>query len=75
MLDYVTFLTTKQIRQLLYSRDPEFFRDRKASVRTLDQLIVTGIKRREKIFLKDDSQTRAFLEWFEPVFLKDLGHI
>ena len=75
VLGYVTFLTAKQLRESLDRRDPEFFRDRNALVRKLDELIADGIERRGAMFPNDDAQTRAFLDWFEPVFLNDLGHL
>ena len=75
VLGYVTFLTAKQLRDALYKRDRQFFRDRKPLVRQLDRLIAAGVKRRDEIFLSNDAQAGAFLEWFEPVFLKDLGHL
>ena len=75
VLGYVTFLTAKQLRDALYKRDRRFFRDRKPLVRKLDRLIAAGVKRRDEIFLSNDAQAGAFLEWFEPVFLKDLGHL
>ena len=72
--DYVTFLTAKQIRASLARLNPQFFRVRRSRVRRLDRLIAKGIKRRTTIFPRDDERSRAFLDWFEPVFLKDLGH-
>lgn len=75
VLGYVTFLTAKQVRNSLRKRDPQFFRDRRSLVRRLDRLIAEGIKRRDGIFSGEDSQAREFLKWFEPVFLKDLGHL
>ena len=75
VLGYVTFLTAKQLRDSLARRDWEFFRGRKPLVRKLDRLIAAGIGRRDTILPIDDAQSRAFLEWFEPVFLKDLGHL
>ena len=75
VLGYVTFLTAKQLRALIAERHRTFFRDRGPQVRRLDRLIATGIKRREGIFAPEDAQARAFLAWFEPVFLKDLGHL
>ncbi len=75
ILAYVTFLTAKQVRNSLRKRDPQFFRDRRSLVRKLDRLIAEGIKRRDRIFPGEDVQSSAFIEWFEPVFLKDLGHL
>ena len=75
VLGYVTFLTARQLRASLARRNRKFFRDRGPQVRHLDRLIATGIKRRDGIFAPEDAQARAFLEWFEPVFLKDLGHL
>ena len=75
VLGYVTFLTAKQLRESLDGRDPEFFRDRSSLVRKLDDLIAAGIERRGAMFPNADAQTRAFLDWFEPVFLNDLGHL
>ena len=75
VLGYVTFLTAKQIRDSLHERAPDFFRDRKYRVRKLDRLIAEGIERRDRIFPDDGAEARAFLEWFEPAFLKDLGHL
>ena len=72
--DYVTFLTAKQIRASLARLNPRFFRVRRSRVRRLDRLIAKGIKRRATIFPGDHECSRAFLDWFEPVFLKDLGH-
>ena len=72
---YVTFLTAKQVRDSLGRQNRCFFRERRSQVRKLDRLIATGIERRGAIFPQDDAQSRAFLEWFEPVFLKDLGHL
>ena len=75
VLDYVTFLTAKQLRDSLRKHAPQFFRDRKSLLRKLDRLIAKGIERRVRVFRSDDPRARAFLEWFEPVFLKDLGHL
>ena len=75
VLGYVIFLTAKQLRDSLDKRYRQFFRDRKPLVRELDRLIAAGVERRNEIFLSDDAPNRAFLEWFEPVFLKDLGHL
>ena len=75
VLGYVTFLTAKQLRESLDRLDPEFFRDRNSLVRKLDELIADGFERRGAMFPNDDAQTRAFLDWFEPVFLNDLGHL
>ena len=75
VLGYVTFLTAKQLRDSLEEHDRQFFQDRKRLVRKLDRLIATGVQRRGKIFPDDDAKSSAFLKWFEPVFLKDLGHL
>lgn len=75
VLGYVTFLTARQLREFLAKRDPQFFRERRSLVRKLDRLIATGIERRGAMFPNDDSQTRAFLDWFETVFLNDLGNL
>ena len=75
VLGYVTFLTARQLRESLGRHDPQFFRDRSSLVRKLDQRIAAGIERRGAMFPSDDAETRAFLDWFEPVFLKELGHL
>ncbi len=75
VLRYVTFLTAKQLRRSLDKRHRQFLRDRKLLVRELDRLIAAGVNRRDELFTHDEDQTRAFLEWFEPVFLKDLGRL
>ena len=75
VLGYVTFLTAKQLRESLDGRYSEFFRARCSLVRKLDDLIAAGIERRGAIFPNDDVQTRKFLDWFEPAFLNDLGHL
>ena len=75
VLGYVTFLTAKQLRRSLDKRHRQFLRDRRPLVRELDKLIADGIERRDELFPHDDEQARAFLEWFEPVFLKDLGRL
>ena len=75
VLGYVTFLTARQLRESLDRCEPQFFRDRSSLVRKLDRLIATGLERRGAMFPNDDAQTRAFLDWFEPVFLNDLGHL
>lgn len=75
VLGYVTFLTARQLRDSLGRRDRQFFRDRSSLVRNLDRLIAAGIERRGAIFPNDDAQTREFLDWFEPVFLNDLGRL
>ena len=75
VLGYVTFLTARQLRESLDRRKPQFFRDRRSLVRKLDRLIATGLERRGAMFPNDDAQTRAFLDWFEPAFLNDLGHL
>ena len=59
----------------LAKRHRQFFRDHRPQVRNLGRLIATGIERRDDIFTPGDAEARAFLEWFEPVFLKDLGHL
>lgn len=71
---YVTFLTAKQLRRSLDKRHRQFLRDRKPLVREFDGLIAAGIERRDELFPHDEEKT-AFLEWFEPVFLKDLGRL
>ena len=75
VLGYVTFLTAKQVRDSLHERDPDFFRGRKSQVQKLDRLIAEGIARRHRIFPGGGTEDRAFLKWFEPAFLKDLGHL
>ena len=75
ILDYVTFLTARQIRDSLENVDGQFFRDRLARVRELDGLIARGIEGRDSIFPDDDTRAREFLAWFEPAFLKDLGEM
>ena len=75
VIGYVTFLTAKQIRDSLHRHDRSFFRERRSQVRKLDRLIAAGIERRGAIFPRDDAQSGAFLEWFEPVFLSDLGRL
>ena len=74
VLGYVTFLTAKQMRDSLAKYDPQFFRDRRSLTRKLDGLIAEGIERRDRIFRPEATQAREFLEWFEPVFLKNLAH-
>ena len=73
VLGYVTFLTAQQIRARLYKEHDQFFEDRTTRVQNLDRLIRKGLKRRSEIFSGDDSQAEAFLNWFEPVFLVNLG--
>ncbi|MCY3769380.1 MAG: hypothetical protein OXG56_08470 [Gammaproteobacteria bacterium] len=75
VLDYVQFLTAKQVLDSLRTHDPQFFRNRKLLVEKLDRLIEEGIQRRNRIFPDKDTRTSEFLKWFEPVFLKDLGHL
>ena len=75
VLEYVTFLSAKQIRDSLEQIDGEFFRGRVSQVRELDRLIAKGIKGRGSIFPDDDVPAREFLAWFEPAFLKDLGEM
>ena len=43
-------------------------------VRKLDRLIADGIGRRVEAFPGEDDEAHEFLDWFEPAFLKDLGH-
>ena len=73
--EYVTFLTAKQVRESLCSLHPRFFGEHRSRVRELDRLIAEGIARRDTIFPGGDAQNHAFLDWFEPAFLNDLGHL
>ena len=75
LLRYVTFLTAKQLRVSLEEYCPPFFDYRRPLVERLDRLIAAGIERRSEIFPDDDGRNRAFLNWFEPAFLTDLGHL
>lgn len=75
ILTYVMFLTAKQVRDSLKKRYSQFFCDRSSKLRKLDQLIEDGLKRRDRIFSRNDHQEVKFLEWFEPLFLKDLSHL
>ncbi|MYD79502.1 MAG: hypothetical protein F4X44_02685 [Gammaproteobacteria bacterium] len=72
---YVSFLTAKQMRDSLGEQYGEFFRDREDLVTRLDILISEGLCRREQIFEFDEKQSSDFLEWFEPVFLRDLSNL
>ncbi|MDE0192291.1 MAG: hypothetical protein OXQ90_13125 [Gammaproteobacteria bacterium] len=71
--EYVTFLTARQVRESLGSLYPRFFGEHRPRVRELDRLIATGIARRDAIFPGGEVHNRAFLDWFEPAFLNDLG--
>ena len=75
VLSYITFLTAKQLRDSLEYRYPTFFGQREPLVRKLDRLIADGIKRRAEVFPGEDAEVGAFLDWFEPAFLEDLGHL
>ena len=75
VLGYVTFLTARQLRKSLAKRYQGFFAERKSLVRKLDRQIKKGTMFRDKIFPVSDDEIHAFLEWFEPAFLKDLGHL
>ena len=72
---YVSFLTAKQLRDSLEQQHCKFFSDRTGLAKRLDQLIRKGLDQRERIFEPGDQQSRDFLEWFEPVFLRDLSHL
>lgn len=69
ILNYVTFLCAKQLRQELSSRHREFFRQRKEHVQHLDKLLDHLPTLRNSIEL-DDAQADRFLEWYETAFLK-----
>lgn len=73
VLTYVTFLTARQLRDALVRRCPEFFRQRAPLVAKLDRRIEDGVERCGTALVSDDSRVREFLDWFKPVFLKDMG--
>ena len=78
VLGYVTFLTAKQLRDVaLPSATGDSFKSANRWYGKLDQLIATGIEAPRRRFSCPTTirRARAFLEWFEPVFLKDLGHL
>lgn len=68
ILNYVTFLCARQLRQELSSRHREFFRQRRKHVQRLDKLIAHLPTLRKSIEL-DDAHSDRFLEWYETAFL------
>ena len=68
---YITFLCARQLRDGLAKQQREFFRSRRDQVNHLDTLLDQLTELRKQ--LGDDHGIRDFLEWYEPLFLKELG--
>ena len=69
ILNYVTFLCARQLRQELSGRHLEFFSQRKEHVQRLDKLLDHLPNLRKSIEL-DDAHADRFLQWYETEFLK-----
>lgn len=69
---YVTFLCAKQLRVNLKRNHREFYAETKKAWPRLDA-ILDKIPEIRTGLLGDDNKEQAFLKWFEPAFLKDLG--
>lgn len=69
ILNYVTFLCARQLRQELDGRHREFFSQRKEHVQHLDKLLDHLPTLRNSIEL-DDAHADRFLQWYETEFLK-----
>lgn len=68
ILNYVTFLCARQLREDLSRRHREFFRQRKEHVQRLDKLLDHLPTLRDSIEL-DDNHADRFLQWYETAFL------
>ena len=68
ILNYVTFLCARQLRQELGQRHCEFFSQRKEHVQRLDKLLEHLPTLRNSIEL-DDAHADRFLQWYETAFL------
>lgn len=68
ILNYVTFLCARQLRQELGQRHCEFFSQRKEHVQSLDKLLEHLPTLRNSIEL-DDAHADRFLQWYETAFL------
>ena len=74
ILNYVTFLCAKQLRQELSSRHPDFFSKRAQHVKHLDKLLDHLETLRNSIQLNDASADQ-FLQWYEDKFLEPASHV
>lgn len=68
ILNYVTFLCARQLRQELDNRHRDFFSQRTQHVRHLDKLLDQLPDLRDRIEF-DDTHADRFLQWYEDAFL------
>ena len=51
---------------------PEFWRHHRKDARQLEQLLNEVPRLRKALFPSDDQDQRDFLDWYEPMFLREI---
>jgi len=73
VLTYVTFLSAAQLFDRVRRQHKEFYRECKGRTCGLKALLAKLPEVREHLPLDEMEDGRAFVEWYEPMFLKNLG--
>lgn len=73
ILTYVTFLSAAQLFDRVRRQHKEFYRECKGRTGSLEALLAKLPEVRRCLPLDEMTDGPAFIEWYEPTFLKDLG--
>ena len=68
---YVTFLCASQLREFVSREHRQFLRERAGRTAALDDLLARIPEIRQS--LSDNGKMNEFLDWYEPVFLDEIG--
>lgn len=70
---FVTFLCAKQVRRELARAHPAFFRSIRERLKPLDASLERTDELRSALVAAEGTVTTEFLDWYESMFLKQLG--
>lgn len=71
VMQYLTFLCARQLRDRLRKSYREFWKDHRDSIEVLDRLVVQLPQLRKKLPLGTEPEDVAFLDWYERMFLRE----
>ena len=70
IVQYVTLLCARQLRDDVVGRNRDFFETRRKGLATLDRLLAQLTDLKNALPLPDDDDRSAFLDWYESAFLR-----
>ncbi len=73
VIAYVTFLSAAQLAAQVRKRHKDFYRECRKRTARLDELLGKLSDVRRALPLDAVADAEAFLDWYEPMFLADLG--